>query len=423
MRILYTSNAFWAASGYGVQGKSLLPRLAELPDVGGRSNVAMFAWYGLQGGRHDVDGFKVYPAGSDPYGNDIIGAHSHDFKADLVISLIDVWVMNQTAQKVHPAKWLPWLPIDSDPVPQKVLDSLEGAYLPLTYSRWGEKMLRNAGVDNVYIPHGVETDVYRVEPDKEKVREFRRQYLRDPEHLTVMVAANKGYPDRKAFQVQLRAWAEFAKDKPNARIYIHTEFTPMFGGLDLAALLDNLGIKDRAIFPDRYQYHMGLPAEYMALIYNNADVYLGATMSEGFGIPLIEAQACGVPVIATDFSAMPELVRWGYKVAPLDKLWTPLNSWQAWPDANGIRDALEDLYAQWHDNGNVWPEAKRLQAEALIHAEYSWDSIVRDNWQPLLQRLAGTQPVAVPDIKQAHVKPLPRLQAVEPTNGREKVAA
>ena len=51
------SNAVWAASGYGVQGKSLLPRLADLPTVGGRQNVRVFAWYGLQGGAHVVDGF------------------------------------------------------------------------------------------------------------------------------------------------------------------------------------------------------------------------------------------------------------------------------------------------------------------------------------------------------------------------------
>ena len=56
LRILYSSNAFWSASGYGVQGRSLLPRLAELPEVGGRDNIAMFAWYGLQGGVHNVEG-------------------------------------------------------------------------------------------------------------------------------------------------------------------------------------------------------------------------------------------------------------------------------------------------------------------------------------------------------------------------------
>lgn len=388
IRLMYSSNAFWSNSGYGVQGRSLLPRLAALPQVGGVQNVAMFAWYGLQGGLHEVQGIRCYPGGADPYGNDIIGAHVKDFGANVVISLIDVWVMKETAQKIAPALWLPWLPIDHDPVPQVVLESLRGAHRPLTYSRWGQRLLADAGVANTYIPHGVEPNVYRVLAGPE-VREFRRNVLGDPQHLTVMVAANKGFPDRKAFQVQLRAWARFAQDKPGARLYIHTEPTPMYGGIDFGALMTNLGIAEKCIFPDRYQYFRGLPPEYLALVYNNADIYLGAAMSEGFGIPLIEAQACGAPVVTTDFSAMPELVRWGFKTRPRDVVWTQLNSWQAWPDVDNIWEALEELYTEWHDNGDMWPVAKRLQAEAAIHGEYSWDAIVAEQWGPLLAELEG----------------------------------
>ena len=62
LRILYSSNAIWANSGYGIQGRSLLPRLADLETVGGRENIAQFAWYGLQGGIHHWEGFKIYPA-------------------------------------------------------------------------------------------------------------------------------------------------------------------------------------------------------------------------------------------------------------------------------------------------------------------------------------------------------------------------
>lgn len=388
LRLLYSSNAPWASSGYGVQGQSLLPRLAELPEIDGRDHIGIFAWYGLQGGIHNVSGFRVYPAGADAYGNDIIAAHTKDFAANVVISLIDVWVMHGTAEKVKPALWCPWLPIDHDPVPQRVLDCLKGAHLPLTYSKWGAKMLADAGVKNHYIPHGIEPGVFRVLDDRAKVAEFRRAIF-GPEcdHLAVMVAANKGYPDRKAFQVQIRAWAAFAKDKPGARLYIHTEPTPMYGGLDLPELCKSLGILDRVMFPDRYKNFLGMPADYLAMLYNAADVYLGATMSEGFGIPIVEAQACGTPVIVTDFSAMPELVRWGYAIQPRDMIWTPQNSWQAWPDHEAITDALNNLHEQ--QNGQPWALSQRLKTSTAIHNEYSWDVIVRDQWRPLMARLSG----------------------------------
>ena len=41
----------------------------------------------------------------------------------------------------------------------------------------------------------------------------------------------------------------FAKDKPNAKIYVHTEPTTRFGGMDLPALVNNLGIQDKVFFP------------------------------------------------------------------------------------------------------------------------------------------------------------------------------
>lgn len=275
-----------------------------------------------------------------------------------------------------------------------MLESLQGAHLPLTYSKWGHALLTAAGVENVYIPHGVEPQVFHVNADKEAVAEFKRNLVNgaDCEHLTVMVAANKGFPDRKFFQGQVRAWAQFAKDKPRARLYIHTEPTTMYGGIDFRALLTALGIGDKVYFPNRYSYHLGYPAEYLAMLYNSADIFMGAAMAEGFGIPLIEAQACGAPVITSDFSSMPELVRWGYKVAPADLYWTPLNSWQCWPDTKGVYEALETLYAAWHDNGREWAMRDRLRASQAIHDEYSWDSIVRDQWTPLVARLAGEVP-------------------------------
>ena len=391
--MLYSSNAFWATSGYGVQGRSLLPRLAALPEFGGRDAIAQFAWWGLQGGMHQVDGFRIYPAGMEPYGNDVIAAHTRDFDANLVVSLIDVWVMQDTANKVKPALWLPWTPIDHDPIPEAVLNSLQGAHTTLAYAKWGAEMLTKAGVKNHYIPHGIETDVYKVLPDVGKVKAFKRDAMKAEDgFLSVMVAANKGYPDRKAFQVQIRAWANFARDKPEARLYIHTEPTPMYGGLDLPQLLSRLGIVDKVIFPERYAYFRGFPPEFLAMVYNSADVLLANSMSEGFGIPIIEAQACGTPVITTDFSAMPELVRWGYKIEPADMFWTPMNSWQAWPDHHGITEALNELYAQWHDNQRGWSMAQRLRTSAEIHSEYGWDSIVNDYWRPFVAQLAQEAP-------------------------------
>lgn len=399
LRAIYSSNSFWSASGYGTQGKSLLPRLAELPEFGGspgsmegRKNIAGHFWYGLSGGIHYVDGFRCYPSSNDPYGNDVAGAYMRHWGGNCQFSLIDAWVLQDIAKKIYPALFCPWLPIDHHEVPDRVLKGIEGAHLPLTYSKWGHDTLTRAGVKNEYIPHGVETSIFRV-LQRENALNFKRVVTGiDNAHLSVMVAANKGFPDRKWFQGQLRAWSAFAKDKPNAYLYIHTEPTQIYGGIDFNWLVNFLGIGDRVRFPDRLDNFLGLPQEYLAMVYNAADVLMSCSMSEGFGIPIVEAQACGTPVVVTDFSAMPELVRWGHKVKVADYVLTPMNAFQAWPDVRDMEDKLTHLYVEWEADGGDWAIEKRIAVQNAIHAEYSWDTIVRDQWAPLMTRLADEAP-------------------------------
>ena len=256
---------------------------------------------------------------------------------------------------------------------------VDGAAKPLVYSQWGQAKLAEQGVAATYVPIGIDPQTFRVlEPGM--VGRFRAALFgADCTHLTVMVAANVSYPDRKAFQVQLRAWALFAEDKPGARLYIHTDPTTQHEGVDLYALAASLNIADKVIFPDRYQYFIGYPPEYLALVYNAADVLLAASMAEGFGIPLVEAQACGCPVIATNFSSMSELTKLGKATEPLDYIWTPLGSWQAWPDANDIANQIE-LYS-----GLVRGMEMRTQISKQIHEEFGWDAVVERHWAPLFE--------------------------------------
>lgn len=84
MRILLSTNAAWAHTGYGTQCKQLIPRLRNLGH-----EVAGHFWYGLQGGTLNMDGVVLFPGHHDPYGNDVVAMHARQFKADIVITLID----------------------------------------------------------------------------------------------------------------------------------------------------------------------------------------------------------------------------------------------------------------------------------------------------------------------------------------------
>ena len=54
---------------------------------------------------------------------------------------------------------------------------------------------------------------------------------------------------------------------------------------------------------------IGVPDDFLAKIYNTFDLYIQYANSEGFGMPQVEAAACGVPTMAVDYSAMASVVR------------------------------------------------------------------------------------------------------------------
>jgi len=201
--------------------------------------------------------------------------------------------------------------------------------------------------------------------------------------LCGMVAANKGYPARKSFPEVLWAFASFWRRHPEARLYLHTTELPVHGGIDLDALLHALGIPEDGVvyFCDQYHNILGFPTEYMAMAYNAMDVLLSPSMSEGFGLPILEAEACGVPVITTNISSMPELTWAGWQV-PGQPFWTPMNSWVRLPSIDEIEECLE---LAWDSKGD--PDLAQRAREGAL--PYDWGTLVENKWRPFLEQIEG----------------------------------
>jgi glycosyltransferase involved in cell wall biosynthesis len=56
----------------------------------------------------------------------------------------------------------------------------------------------------------------------------------------------------------------------------------------------------------------------MPKLFNSADVYLHTSEYEGFGLPILEAMACGIPVVASRVASIPEIVGKAGKLVDLD---------------------------------------------------------------------------------------------------------
>jgi glycosyltransferase involved in cell wall biosynthesis len=136
----------------------------------------------------------------------------------------------------------------------------------------------------------------------------------------------------------------------------------------------------------------------MAKIYGSLDVLLNPAIGEGFGVPMLEAQSCGVPVITTDFSAMTEVVAAGWHVRPATGMglgyWSGLNTWQKFPDVDDIQSALEECHAL------STKQRIKLGQGARRHAlEYDIDKVFKQYMLPALkvveQRFASQNPVRI----------------------------
>jgi len=394
--LVVAGNSPWAGTGYGQQIAQLAPQL-----VADGYDVALAANYGLQGAKLEWDGIPIYPPGFDVWGNDTIGPNSRthfDGRRGWVITLFDVWVAKGPSWgEMNVASWVP---VDHVPTPQKVVEffTTTGAQ-PIAMSQFGERQLAKSGLDPLYAPHGIDTDVFRpgvLDINGTATRDVLG--VPDDAHVTLMVAANKGvYPPRKSFPQALLAFSRFARNHDDAYLVLHTERFGMADGLQLDRLIEACGIpEDRVSFTDQYAYRIGLPQPVLAAIYNAADVLLAPSMGEGFGIPVVEAQSCGTPVIVSDFSAQPELVGSGWLVGGTPFWDEAQTSWLHYPDVNDIVYALEDSYGGGGDAANARQHALAYDHQVVFHRY----------WRPILAELGRRIVVPTVDVQPINVDAL-----------------
>ncbi len=384
MKILWWGNAPWNPSGYGEQAALFLPRIEALGH-----EVACVANFGLQGTMSQWRGITILPANGTSDHEGML-AWFDKMEPDLVISLLDTWTLKPRMWDYVPLA--AWAPVDHYPLPPEVHATLrEPNVKPIAMSCFGEAQMRKRKLDPLYIPHGVDTEVFKPRPE---AKALMRESMGVPEDafLIGMVGANRSpaqFP-RKSQPQAFLAFAEFLKTHPDAWLYAYTK--PV-GDLNLDALLltiaDSFGeeILKRVKFPPDNLWYWGFGREQMAEMYSAFDVFLNPSMGEGFGVPIIEAQACGVPVITSNHSSMPEITKAGWLVEG-DPWWDEAqHSFGLVPHVSSIVEALERAY-EWRDDAELRKQAVEFAST------YDVDRVTEKFWVPALKALGKPREVA-----------------------------
>ena len=173
-----------------------------------------------------------------------------------------------------------------------------------------------------------------------------KQLVRDQYHFDKpFILSVSTIEPRKNLKTLIRAFARI-KDKIDHDLVL----TGAYGwkSKDLYDLISELKLNDRVKFPG-YVNLEDLPA-----IYNLADLFIYPSLYEGFGLPPLEAMACGCPVITTNVASIPEVV--GEAACTLDPL-----------DIDALAHAMMSLV---HDES----ERSSLKLKGLVQAApFTWE--------------------------------------------------
>lgn len=385
-KILVVSNAPFVPSGYGVQTAGMAFRWNKYYDVRAISN------YGLQGRALTLNGLTIYPL----LHGDTVGYHTARivngyWKPDVVITLFDIWMGGfNTPTPIHP-RWIPIVPVDHDPVQEPTLQNAMQAYRLVAMSQFGYNQLQQAGLEAVYIPHGIDVNVFKPSEDKMQDRHWLNDHsvpinpkrdveIPDNAFLIGVNAANKD-PQRKSFERMMLGLQLFLNNNPDAkkdtRMYIHSW---RHGGRDLQRDARILKVEPYLKMAFTYDMLCGFNDEHMRTMYGAFSVLANCSQAEGFGIPILEACACGVPPIVTKCTAMTELTDGhGWLVPEVTRYFTALSSLWAIPNEVEIAKAFEDAY---NHPDKVADFGNKARAFSL---QYDWDTKIIPQWLRLFE--------------------------------------
>lgn len=428
LKVLMVSEASFLSSGFGTYAKEILSRLHKT----NKYEIAEFACYGKTNDPKDVEinwryyanavdekdlRHKEYSSSSEnQFGRWRFERVLLDFKPDVVIDVRDYWM--NSYQQYSPLRpffhWVLMPTVDSEPQQEEWIDTFIHADAVFTYSDFGRDTLAKQSNGRInYIDTtspGVDLKTFRPLPNK---KEIKINLGIDPKSFVIgSVMRNqkrKLIPD--LFYSIKKLIEKCERDGnhelgQNVYLYLHTSYPD--AGWDIPLLLKEYKIGNRVYFSylcrncghfyaSLFQHptgncpkcgnqscampnvSSGLSSEKLVYMMNSFDLYAQYAICEGFGMPQVEAAACGVPIASIDYSAMSDVVRKvdGYPIR-VGQYFKELETKaiRVMPDNQHFISIIEEFYAL----PQLLKEQKSFTARKFTEQYYNWDNIAK-KWE------------------------------------------
>ena len=376
-RILYCGDA-GVQTGFGRVAEYLIPALTEKHEV----HALCTNWHGDPSEMQAH--CKMYPAmahGSDPFGSHRIADLVQAIQPDLVWITNDLWVaitlwdaLKPLKEKL-PFKFFVYTPIDSYGIFPELNAAVSEWDGLATYTEFGRQELVKMGYEKpiAVIPHGTDfTKFFSIDP-----LECRKD-LGVPADTFIVFNGNRNQP-RKRIDLTIKGFIEFAKDKPDARLWLNMgakdmgwELIPLFKRVARDAGFDAAG--KLILTSPHFSTHNCLPIEQLNKVYNAVDIGVNTCIGEGWGLVNTEHAATGVAQVVPDHTSLKEIFNDIPRIA-CNGSETDRNYGleRLLPDPSSVADILNYYY----EDRNALKAAGNWCYERIHEKQFTWPVITK----------------------------------------------
>lgn len=289
------------------------------------------------------------------------------YHVNLFILVSDVFVFEADEKVACPS--VAWFPNHSEPLSPLDLSSLSAFHAVGALTARMTDVLQMALPHHTvhYVPHFVSLPSTYDTRDPSTMLS-RVQRIVPSSIVFGYVGANYDRGVRKGQDALLRIFRKYLDAGGKGSLWMHTPKGQ--DGVDLQALCRDLGL-DAPRFQERLflmEQVLEDPAR-VHLVYENVDLFLLPTRTEGFALTLVEAQMHGIPCISTGHCASRDNNWNGMVVEPKDITWMPMvQSVYAEPDEDAFVKAMLDMEA----NYPIWRARARAIAplvQSVVHPD------------------------------------------------------